>query len=190
MNNTFEEGNLRFDFSDCGIAERFDDTQINPRGLKAVDFVVESANRLYFIEVKDFQNPNAPKEQREQDYKLLVEAGTGKKKRTLLNPDQEEAYAVFNLEMGEKIKDSLLRKYSLGDEFTKDVAYVLVIHLNALTAYERGRLKEKISGHVPTGLNKPHFKKFTELSFDLVDVGQLRRYGIKCVEISRANAKD
>jgi hypothetical protein len=92
--------------------------------------------------------------------------------------------------MGEKIKDSLLRKYSLGDEFTKDVVYVLVIHLNTLTPRERGRLKEKISGHVPTGLNKPRFKKFKELSFDLVDVEQLRQYGIKCVEISRTNSND
>ncbi|MDR0764598.1 MAG: hypothetical protein LBE65_03290 [Synergistaceae bacterium] len=104
MNNTFEEGNLRFDFSDCGIAERFDDTQTNPRGMKAVDFVVESANCLYFIEVKDFQHPNASKEQREHDYKLLVEAGTGKKKRTLLNPDQEEAHAVLISKWARKLK--------------------------------------------------------------------------------------
>jgi hypothetical protein len=138
--------------------------------MKAVDYVVDANDCIYFIEVKNFQHPDAPLENRQKDYKMLVEAGTAIK-------------SIFALEMGEKIKDSLLRKYSIGSEFTKNVIYLLVVHLGALTARERGRLREKISGHVPTGLNKPQFSKFTELSFNLVDVEQLEQYGIECMEL-------
>jgi hypothetical protein len=185
MNNLFIEGCLQLDFSACGTAARFDDGRTNPYGMKAVDFVVESSDRLYFVEVKDFQNSLAPQEQRDNDYQLLIEAGTSKKKRTLLNPDEEEAVSVFNLEMGEKIKDSLLRWYAVDNEFTKKVTYLLFIRLDALDNPARRRLAEKISGHVPTGLNNQRFGKFTELTFDLVDVSGLQKYDIICTALSQ-----
>jgi hypothetical protein len=180
MNNIFDEGCLQLDFSACGSAERFDDRKTNPHGMKNVDFVVENPDRLYFIEVKDFQNPNAPQAQRDNDYRLLIEAGMSKKKRNLLNPDEDEAVSVFNLEMGEKIKDSLLRWYAVGNDFTKKITYLLFIRLDALDNPARRRLAEKIGGHIPTGLNKKCFRKFTELDFELVDAGGLQEYGIVC----------
>jgi hypothetical protein len=54
MSKLHDEGNLRFDFSLCSAVERFDDKQHNPYGMKAVDFVAEDAESLYFIEVKDY----------------------------------------------------------------------------------------------------------------------------------------
>ena len=161
-----EEGNLQFDFSAYSLVERFDDKQINPYGMKAVDFVAEDDECLYFIEVKDYQNPKATEERRKADYKMLIEAGKEK--------------AVFNLEMGEKIKDSLLRKYSLGEKITKKVVYLLMINLDKLGEFERGLLKERISGHVPIGLNESRFCEFTNISFDLVNAEQLKSYGIIC----------
>ena len=167
MNNTLDEGNLHFDFSGFEHVERFDDKQINAYGMKAVDFVAESNNGVYFIEIKDFQHPNALPEQRHEDYKMLVSAVTEKK-------------SVFCLEMGEKIKDSLLRKYSLGAAFDKKVVYLLLINLDKLSAFERGLLMTKISGHIPTGLNEDRFSAFSEISFDLVNAEKIRQYGISC----------
>jgi len=168
MNKFLDEGNLQFDFSICHTVERFDDKGINPYGMKAVDFVAEDNDCLYFIEVKDFQNPKAPQEQKEADKKMLIDAATVAEK------------AVFNHEMGEKIKDSLLRKYAIGDKFTKKVIYLLLINLDKLGEFERGLLKAKIVGHVPTGLNDGRFIAFSNISFDLVNAEQLKLYGFIC----------
>ena len=172
MNNVFYEGNLRFDFAACGKAERFDEKNLNSFGMKAVDFIVETADCLYFIEVKDFQNPNAPTEQQEKDLEMLIAAANDQK-------------AVFNLEMGEKIKDSLLRKYAEGSAFSKKVMYILFINLEGLGEKERGLLKDRIKGHVPTGLNDARFNAFTEISFDLVNTKKkLMEHGIVCEDKS------
>jgi len=74
--NVFNEGNLLFDFTDCGTAERFDTRDKNVYGMKAVDFIAETVDCLYFIEVKDYQNPNAAPERRKKDFEMLVAAGT------------------------------------------------------------------------------------------------------------------
>jgi len=167
MTKVLDEGNLLFDFSVFQSAEKFDDRQTNPRGMMSVDFVAEDSDCLYFIEVKDFQNPNASKERLKEDFEMLRDAVEKKK-------------AVFNIRMGAKIKDSLLRKYSLGEEITKKVLYILFINLDKLSEHERGLLKAKISGYVPTGLNDSRFCKFTDISFDLVNAEQLKLYGINC----------
>jgi len=168
MCNIFDEGNLQFDFSACGAAERFDVKETNPCGMKSVDFFVDGSDRLRFIEVKDFQHPKAPKERRDADYTMLCSAGT-------------ERNSLFALEMGEKIKDSLLRYYALGKTFTKKVEYLLVINLDKLGEFERGMLKAKISDHIPRGLNDSRFTAFKEISFDLVNTEQLKSRGISCI---------
>jgi hypothetical protein len=172
MNKILREGNLEFDFTACGTAERFDVEEINPYGMKAVDFVVEADDSLYFMEVKDYQHPNATLERRKEDYKTLVDTANGKA-------------GLFNLEMGMKIKDSLLRRYAEGGTFTKKVMYLLFINLDKLGEFERGLLKEKICGYVPTGLNSARFSAFVGISFDLVNAKQLEKRGIICTEISK-----
>jgi|GEM_PF-1399773 len=166
MSKVLSEGNLRFDFIAYNTVERFDD--VTNHGMKAVDFVFETNDCLYFIEVKDFQNPNASLKRRKEDYDMLT------KKET-------KEHAEFILGMGEKIKDSLLRKYAEGYTFEKRVVYLLFINLDKLGAHERGLLKVRISGHVPTGLNNhKRFSTFTEIVFDLVNANQLKQYGIDC----------
>ena len=136
-----------------------------------MDFIVETDDCMYFIEVKDFQHPNAPQEQREKDYKMLVSAAKDKE-------------SLFIVEMGEKIKDSLLRRYAENISSTKDIIYLLVINLEKLGEFERGILKAKISGHVPTGLNHARFSAFTSISFNLVNIEQINRYypGIEIIK--------
>ena len=167
MNNVLDEGNLRFDFNACGTAERFDIDGTNPHGMKAVDFVVETVDCLYFIEIKDYQHPNAPQERRKIDLEILISAA-------------RDAKSIFVIEMGTKIKDSLLRKYAEGTSFTKKIIYLLVINLDKFGEHERGLLRAKISGHVPTGLNHNRFSAFTDIVFALVNVEQLNHYGIVC----------
>jgi hypothetical protein len=167
MNKVFDEGDLIFDFSEFNTAKQFDDRNKNVFGMKAVDFIAETANCLYFVEAKNYQNPNAKPERRKEDYEMLIAAVTEKK-------------AMFALEMGGKIKDSLLRRFAEGDVFTKKVIYLLLINLDKLGEFERGLLKEKISGHIPTGLNDVRFSAFNEISFDLVNTSQLGQYGIVC----------
>ena len=169
MIRVLDEGNLQFDFSSFATAEKFDDDSLNAYGLKAVDFVAEDKYSFYFLEIKDFQNPKAPLEQRKTDYKMITSAAVAKKD-------------IFNIEMGCKIKDSLLRKYSLGETIAKKVVYLLFINLDKLGERERGMLKEKINGHVPTGLNDERFSAFTNITFDLVNAEQLKNYGIKCTQ--------
>ena len=169
MNKVLDEGNLRFDFTACGTAERFDDKNKNASGMKAVDFIAESVDCLYFIEAKDYQNPKATPERRKRDYEMLIAAVT-------------EENAVFALEMGVKIKDSLLRIFAEGNVFAKKVIYLLLINLDQLGEFERGLLKAKISGYIPTGLNDSRFSAFTEITFDLVNTNQLMQYGIACAD--------
>jgi hypothetical protein len=167
MNELLEEGNLQFDFSTFQSAERFDDKKANAYGLKAVDFVVEDTECLYFVEVKDFQNPYATKERRKDDYEMLIASVSTSK-------------ALFPIEMGMKIKDSLLRKYSAGVIFSKKIVYLLFVNLDNLGEFERGLLMAKISGHIPTGLNDKRFPAFTSINFALVNAEQLKNYGIIC----------
>ena len=167
MSKLLDEGNLQFDFSAFQSVERFDDSKINSTGMKAVDFFAEDEECMYFIEVKDFQHPNAPTEKRNADYQMLIAAAKDKE-------------TVFPIEMGVKIKDSLLRRFSLGEAFTKKVIYLLLINLEKLGEFERGMLKEKINGHIPTGLSEKRFPAFTSIEFDLVNMEQLKNHGVIC----------
>ncbi|GHU75418.1 hypothetical protein FACS1894188_06230 [Clostridia bacterium] len=162
------ESGLVFDFSDCGTAARFD--EITANGMKLVDFVVESEECLYFLEVKNYQHPNASLENRQKDREMI--------KRAI-----KEKPSAYALEMGMKIKDSLLKKYMSGYEFTKKVKYLLFIHLEELGPDERIMLMEKIKGYVPIGLKREQFPNFTDITFDLVDIDRLSRYGVTCSPI-------
>ncbi len=56
-----DEGDLRFDFTKAVRAKRFDDKAQHglTHCMKAVDFILETKDAYYFVEVKDPDNPNA-----------------------------------------------------------------------------------------------------------------------------------
>ena len=162
-----EEGNLRFDFTHCGTPIKFD--ILGNSGLYAVDFVVDKEKYSLFIEVKDYENPNTPCEQRRNDRSMLISAGK----------TDESAFAI---KMGAKIKDSLLSMYARGDTFTKNVLYLLFINSDGLKSAERLNLFGKIYGQIPTGLNNnERFPAFKKINFKVVNADDLRKYGIVCV---------
>ena len=63
---TLTEGNLRMAFPPDVTARRFDDGASHGLShcMKAVDFIVEEANRVSFIEIKDPEHPHAVPENR------------------------------------------------------------------------------------------------------------------------------
>ena len=167
MMNEFiiEEGNLEFNFTHCGKPERFD--ELKSSGLYAVDFFVDNEKYLLFIEVKDYQNPNTPRIQRNDDYNMLFNAGRAEE-------------SIFTIKMGGKIKDSLLSLYAKGGIFPKNVVYLLFINSDELKAAERQLLFERIYGQIPTGLNSDLYTAFKKIKFKLVDADDLKKYGVVC----------
>ncbi|MCL2527844.1 MAG: hypothetical protein FWE42_05425 [Defluviitaleaceae bacterium] len=175
-----EEGNLRFDFSSCPLVsapEKFDENP--PNGTSSVDFVAETTDCLYFIEVKDYQNPNSPEVKHQENYTMLVAAGKGKKE--LLGDELSSLRGeIFCLRISQNVKDSLLRKYVLGEVITKKVIYLIFINLDKLGQKERRRLKEKLHGYIPTGFNEGKYIHFKGISYDIVNAEQIKTYGITC----------
>jgi hypothetical protein len=160
------EGNLLFDFSHCGKPVKFDKNGNN--GIFAVDFLVDRAKYMLFIEVKDYQNPNTPPTQRNDDLRMLVEAGKADE-------------SIFSIEIGRKITDSLLTLYAKGEVFSKNVRFLLFINFDELKANERTLLYKKLMRYIPTVLNNiERFPAFKEITFEIVDVKRLRKYGIIC----------
>jgi hypothetical protein len=167
MKQNYHEGNLVFEFTSFEKAERFDEKGKNAYGLKAVDFIAEAKEQEIYLEVKDYQNPKAPASRRKEDFDMLIDAGISKK-------------SFYAIEMGTKIKDSLLRQYASGKKMDKPVKFLLLIHLDRLGERERGMLKARISGYIPTGLDHNRFPHFPGISFELVNADQLKNYGIIC----------
>ena len=204
MSNLFDEDNLRLDFSNCPLirpVERFDCKQGNPSGLLPVDFVAETAECLYFIEVKDFQNPAATVERWKADLELLATSVEDKKdrkdrcsKRVRRCEDanccrvndccRNGMQPEFPVKMAQKLKDSLLRRYAQGESLNKSVVFLLLINMNALTPRERTVLYDKIRGHIPTGLKNSQFSAFNSVTFELVNANQIKTYGIICTTIN------
>jgi len=160
MNNSVAtESGLEFDFH--LPFEKGDDE--NCQGLKAVDFIVEDDDCLYFIEVKNYEHPKAPEENRKRDYKMLT-----------------DEYAAFPLEIGMKVKDSLLRRYAQAKPFSKKIVFLLVIKFpsSKFKFNERRNLHERVSGYIPTGLNDSKYKAFNSIYFDIVLIDELQsNYG-------------
>jgi len=136
------------------------------QGLKAVDFIVEDNDCIYFIEIKNYEQPKAPKKNRIHDYIMLTNKDT-----------------AFPLEMGMKIKDSLLRRYAQAKSFSKKIVFLLIIKFSFLSPNERRRIYERVSGYIPTGLNG--YPAFSNISFEMPQIDDLHnKYGFDVTELS------
>jgi hypothetical protein len=160
---------LEFEFDKFNLAEYFDVKETNPEGLKSVDFIAENNDTIFFIEVKDYQNPNATEERKTEDIDMLKAVIRDKAKKS-----------TFVLDVGQKIKDSLLRQYALEKAPNKPIIYLLFLNLDKLSESERGKLREKLIGCIPTGLNDSKYSGFTSIAFRIVNSEQLKEHGIIC----------
>jgi hypothetical protein len=163
MNKVLTESELIFDFTNCISVEKYD-TDV-PTGLSSVDFAVETNGCLYLIEVKNYEQSHATEKRRKTDYGMLTD------------PD-----AVFPLDIGTKIKDSLLRKYADGYSFTKPVIALLIMKQSEILAEQRLKLFDRIKGHIPTGLNNLTFANFTNIMFDMPKISDTEKYGFTVTE--------
>jgi hypothetical protein len=152
-NSIAPESGLEFDFHSRW--ERADTKECQCQGLKAVDFIVEDDDYLYLIEIKNYEHPNAPEENRTRDYKMLTDKD-----------------ASFPLEIGMKVKDSLLKRYAQAKSFSKKIVFLLVIKLSSLKANERERLYNRVRGYIPTGLNG--YPAFSNISFEMPRIDELQ----------------
>ena len=133
--------------------------EISCSGLMAVDFIVDAADCMYFIEVKNYEHSKAPEINRIRDYRMLTDKD-----------------AAFPLEIGMKLKDSLLRRYAEAKPVSKSIKFLLLIKFSSFKANERRKLYERIRGYIPTGLNG--YPAFSNISFEMPQIDELKsKYG-------------
>ncbi len=84
--------------------------------MKAVDFIVELADRIYFIELKDPEDPEATAERRQEFIKNL-----------------QSGALDANLKL--KFRDSFLYEWASG-RVDKPIHYLVLIGLSSLTSAE------------------------------------------------------
>jgi hypothetical protein len=166
IKKSFEESGFIFNFAQCVGVEKAD--ELNVEGLKSVDFIVETKTCSLYIEVK---NPDNPRAREYPAYEKFYQN---------IKSDQTK----FPLEIGMKVKDSLLKQYALGKTFTKPIQFVLILQADNLTFKERTHLSDRIRGYIPTGLNHDDFQNFTNIKFDFKNMREFQeKYG-EYVEIT------
>ena len=127
---TMVEGNIQISFP-CGVnVRKFDDKS---HGLsycmKAVDFIVELEDRVSFIEIKDFEHPRAPSENRE----------------VLIEDFQNEG---LDHDLIYKFRDSFLYEWACK-RVDKPIDYWILIASEALTKAHLGPRIEAIKRKLP-----------------------------------------
>jgi len=115
MTTVFDERTLRLDFSGCLKAERFDQPgREGPQGMKAVDFVVEEAERLLLVEVKDPSDPHSPRSEREKF------------------PEEMKTKGMINHELVPKARDTYCYLHLMKHD-SKPCVYVVCIGAESLS---------------------------------------------------------
>ena len=132
----FTEGDLEMDIPGVVGGGKFDgDSHGLNRCMKAVDFVVELADRYLFIEFKDPQHPDATPEDRSEFIRKL---------------DAEQ----LDEDLKYKYRDSFLYEWASG-RAGKPIDYYVLIALDtldaALLSERRKALERKLPQHGPGG---------------------------------------
>ena len=140
---TLCEGNLQITFPRDAEARKFDDPKSHGLSncMKAVDFIVEEADRVLFIEIKDPDDPNA-EETRRKEFVHKFFSGS-------LDNDLKYKY-----------RDTFLYRWASGG-VDKPIYYWVIVALHKLTEVELSSrtddLRRKLPLHgPPTGKwNRP-----------------------------------
>ena len=145
---TLEEGNLRITFPRGTSARKFDDPSHGlSHCMKAVDFIVEEADRILFIELKDPEHPHA----RKKKGKMFIDE--------FLSGDLDE-------DLKYKYRDSFLYQWASGD-IAKPIHYWVIVAIDDLTEADllarTEDLKRKLplNGPVTGGWKRPIVKGCT-----------------------------
>ena len=128
------EGNLRITFPRNANVRKFDDPTTHGLScMKAVDFIVEESNRLWFMEFKDPEHPNATEKNKKEF--------TNRFKSGKLDDDLKYKY-----------RDSFLYEWA-SERADKPIHYCVLIGIANLTGAElltrMEELKRKLPLHGP-----------------------------------------
>lgn len=125
------EGNLEFSFNAVQSVDRLDDAQHGmTHCMKAVDFIVESNDRYWFIEVKDPDNPRATAAAKKAFAENLK---TGKLRKDLVI----------------KYRDSFLYRWAMK-KLDKPVKYVVLLCMKALDDAALLQQNDNLRRNLPT----------------------------------------
>ena len=127
----FREGNLEIQVDDATAWKKFDDPKVHGLShcMKAVDFIIESHDRIFFLEIKDPENPKAPSE---NSMTFIEDFKAGKL-------DNELKY---------KFRDSFLYEWA-SENTSKPIYYLILVAIQTLTAPELITSSERIKRQIP-----------------------------------------
>lgn len=131
----FDEEDLRLTLPK-GIGRKFDgDDHKLSHCMKAVDFIIEWKERLYFVEFKDLDNPKIPQKEK-------------------LKKQKEYESGKIDSDLCTKYRDSLLYIRASGD-ITKDIHYIVILECavfdTALLMQRADKLRQKLPFNGPAG---------------------------------------
>jgi len=173
-NGIYIESGFKFDFSPAVFHECVDPPKNFSeqrkkdvvQGLSTVDFIVETEKYILFIEVK---NPDC------------LEATEETKKEFFQKIRNNELMA----ELGRKFKDSLLRKYALGYEFSKPVKYICILQFDGYYQKHRNRFRKSIiNDYIPKRFGADEFKGFSRIdNFEMPNINDFTKNYFKAEPI-------
>ena len=138
---TLREGNLQITFPQGAKARKFDDpTSHGLSCMKAVDFIVEEADRVLFIELKDPEHPCAKEERRE---KFIEKFRSG----------------ALDEDLKYKYRDTFLYQWASGS-VDKPIYYWVIIAMNKLTEADLSARTDELRRKLP--LNGPSSEQWKQ----------------------------
>ncbi|WP_290603499.1 hypothetical protein [Janthinobacterium sp.] len=135
------EGDLKIRLPKGAVGKKLDDEVLHGLShcMKAVDFVVEFQDEIYFIEIKDPDNPKCPAASRQEYLKRILSGGV-------------------DSDLKLKYRDSFLYEWASGN-ITKPVRFLVLIGAEALSDAELLVRTEALKRLIPvTGPRKTAWK--------------------------------
>ena len=131
---TLREGDLRLTLPDPVVGRTFDNPQhgLSHCGLKAVDWILELPGRIYFVEVKDPDDPEARRHKHGDDFVGELQAGKLTRK------------------LAAKFRDTFLYEWAC-DRVDKPINYIVIVASKALDDPQLLHRAEDLKRMLPVG---------------------------------------
>lgn len=134
------EGDLRFDFTGSLTVLKFDNpTSHGCSTFKAVDFIVEYQDKIYFIEVKDPEN------------RAITTDRRGRERKIMKYNMSDDSYIH---ELGQKCRDTYMYRFLQNINQTKNLHYIVLVAFEHRNASALATMSKNLKYH--TGFEGPH----------------------------------
>ena len=153
-----QEGELRFTFPPGTEVLRFDGASHGlSHCMKAVDFIVEFADFYLFVEVKDPDNTQAPRQRRQEFSTQLTQ------------PE-------FPRAITRKYRDSFIYRWA-EQKLDKPVRYVVLLQLSTLQAAQFLAVDQALKRELPVSNTPPSWSRPVVDGLAVVDMAQWNALG-------------